>query len=165
MGYRIETRPVIIDDSTGSPVGWRNDDGTLTFVPTKTSAFSAVAAEIDKLAGAPYTLTTVSTTPASGSCAVQLALKDVAGNALARRTGACMFLSDVNGAIVAAVTSLAALTNGTLAQTTTGQVAQISTTSTGLIGVTVTAAAATYYLTIVAPGGYLLTSAAIVVNA
>jgi hypothetical protein len=163
--YSLADRPLIIDDATGKVVGWRNLNGTLSFAPTFDTAPTATVDELNSLAAAPATMTTVSTVPASGSCAVQLALKTAAGAALSSARAGTMFVSSVAGAVGAAVTSLAALTNGTLVETTTGHVAIFSTTAAGLIGITLTAAAGTYYLTIIAPNGALLTTSALVVNA
>lgn len=135
------------------------------------TAVTATAAEINKLDGAPYTVTTVSTTPASGSCAVQLAFKDAAGVAVAVPVSGQGYLSESADGTThdAADTSIAVLTNGAL--TTGGATASIgpwfnyTTTAAGLLGATITAAADSYYLVFVLPNGTLAISDEIVVNA
>lgn len=126
---------------------------------------TVVVAEINSLTNQPASLTTVSTTPASGTCAVQLALKDSAGAALNHAVSGIGYSSTVDGLDVAAVTSFATLTNGIIDPVTTTKVFHFITSATGTLGCTVTAGAGTYYLTLQLPNGKLVTSSAIVVNA
>lgn len=107
----------------------------------------------------------MSTTPASGTCAVQLTFKDSDGIALARVTSGLIYMSNSTGLAIAGATGLAVLTNGALTELSTGKVAHFVTTAAGLLGMTVTAGAGTYYATIVLPNGKVLTTGAIVVNA
>lgn len=107
---------------------------------------------------------TTSATPASGSNGVQFVFKNRHGVAIASKRAMTMWISDVNGAPVAAGTSVAALTNGSVDTLVTGKIANVITSAAGLLGVTLTAEAATYYLSFGLPNGRILTSSALVVN-
>jgi hypothetical protein len=109
-------------------------------------------------------VTTVSTTPASGSCAAQFQLINIAGN-IGSITAGDLYLSDVNGAMVTAQTSIVVLTNGAIQQTGTGRTAGFTSTAAGLLGLTLTAAAGTYYIAFKLPSGKPAISSALVVNA
>lgn len=109
-------------------------------------------------------VTTVSTTPASGSCAAQFQLTNIAGN-IAAITSGDLYLSDVNGVMVAAQTGIAVQANGAIAESTTGRVATFTSTAAGLLGLTLTAAAGTYYIGFRLPSGKIALSSALVVNA
>lgn len=107
------------------------------------------------------------TTPASGTCAVQLTFKNRAAAAISSVRRMQMYISDVNGVPSTAVTSFATLTNGTVdtaATGVTGKYTWVNTTSAGLLGITVTASAGTYYLSFVLAEGRVITTSAIVVN-
>ncbi len=108
---------------------------------------------------------TTGTTPASGTCAVQFALLDGAGDALASVQSGIGYLSDANGVMVTAATSVATLTNGSISTLVTGQVFQWICKADGTLGVTLTAAAASYYISLVLPNGKIITSDEIVVSA
>lgn len=145
-------------------------DGGLKLGAGAGTAVTATAAELNKLDAAPFTVTTVSTTPASGSCAVQFAFKDAAGVAVAAPVSGTGYLSTSATGLThnAAGTSIAVLTNGAL--TTGGATADVgpffhyTTTAAGLLGATVTSGAGTYYVAFRLPNGYLAMSDAIVVN-
>lgn len=109
---------------------------------------------------------TMTSTPASGSCAVQFTVKDTASTplAVASTRGLVGYISDVAGVPVTAATSAATLTNGTIITLVTGKVVLGVTSSVGLLGMTLTANAATYYWTWILPNGKLSISTAIVVN-
>jgi hypothetical protein len=123
-----------------------------------------VTAEINSLTGQ-AAAATMTSTPATGSCAVQLTLKDSAGAQLSHAVSGIGYVSTVNGLAIAAATSVAVLTNGALTQLAAGAVFHFVTTATGLLGITLTDAAATnYYITLQMPNGKLVTTGAIVVN-
>jgi hypothetical protein len=113
-----------------------------------------------------YTMTT-STTPASGSCAVQLVLKDFEGNALTSPVSGTLYLSEVATGLTQdlADTSLAVLTNGALTNIGGAGPSIFTTTAAGLLGLTITAAADSYWVVLVQPDGSLLISDECVVNA
>lgn len=126
--------------------------------------------ELFTLHGAAYSVETVSTTPASGSCAVQLKFKDADGNAVKIPVAGIGYLSNSAAGLThtAAGTSIAALTNGALSiigpTADVGPHFAFTTTAAGLLGVTVTSGAGTYYLVFVLPNGKLAISDAVVVN-
>ncbi|MBT9176376.1 MAG: hypothetical protein DDT20_00689 [Firmicutes bacterium] len=122
------------------------------------------AAEFNSLTAQPASLTTVSTTPAVGSCAVQLSLRDSAAAVLGAAVSGIGYMSNSTGLAIAGVTSIAVLTNGAITQMVAGQVFNFITTTTGLLGATVTAGAGTYFITMSLPNGRLVTSSGIVVN-
>lgn len=104
------------------------------------------------------------TTPASGTCAVQFTLNDADGDPLTAIQAGLGYLSDSDGALVAAGTSVETLTNGSISTLVIGQVFMWVSKADGTLGVTLTAAAASYYITLVAPNGTILVSDEIVVN-
>lgn len=126
-------------------------------------AITPVAAEFNTLTDLPASVTT-STTPASGTCAVQFVFKNSAGTALSHALTGLLYFSNSTGLSVANVTSAAVLTNGAQVELKVGYVDLFVTTAAGLFGTTVTASAGTYYITFMLPNGKLLTSSAIVVN-
>ena len=120
--------------------------------------------EWDSVVGQPA-IVTMTTTPASGTCAVQLTVKDASGIALTHAvTGFGHMGTASTGLTSAAVTSVATLTNGEILTVVTGRLFHFITTAAGLLGVTVTASAGSYYLTLQMPNGKLVTTGAIVVN-
>jgi hypothetical protein len=109
-------------------------------------------------------VTTVSTTPATGSCAAQFQITS-SGNAIAGICPVNMYLSTSAGALAAsAASSIVALTNGVLHQVTTGLIVFGTTSTTGQVGITLTATTGTYYVTFVLPTGQLIVSSALVCN-
>jgi len=126
--------------------------------------------EIAKLSGAPFTVTTASTTPASGSCAAQFVVKDADGVAVTVPVSLEAYLTASATGLThdAAGTSIAVLTNGALtvedATALVGPFFRITTTAAGLIGLTLTSGAGTYYIAFILPNGKLAMSSAIVVN-
>ena len=148
-------------DILGLPVGGLKigPAGTETVV-------TPTAIELNSLSLVPITLTTVSTTPASGSCACQFAFKNGTGGALGHSVSGFAYSSGVDGLSQVAVTSFATLTNGVVLPVSTTKLFQFVTSATGTIGCTLTASAGTYYITFINTNtGSLLTSSAIVVNA
>ena len=156
----------------------------VTMSETNLSGVTADAAEINKLDGlattalelgklnlAPFLVTTTSATPASGSNAAQFVVKNAAGVAVAVPVNLRAYLTTSATGLThnAANTSIAVLTNGALttegATPSVGPFFTLTTTAAGLIGVTVTAAAGTYYIAFIMPNGKLVMSDAIVVDA
>lgn len=124
---------------------------------------TATTAELNTLHNIIASMTTTAT-PASGTCGVQFVFKNAAGTTIATNRAMVMYLSGSTGLPVAAQTSVAALINGYVDTTVTGKVAQVTTSAAGLLGVTLTATAGTYYLSFVLPNGAIITSSALVVN-
>ena len=110
---------------------------------------------------------TTATTPASGSCAVQLVFKDQDGSALTSPISGMLYLSEVATGLTQdlADTSLAVLTNGALTNIGGAGPSAFTTSAVGLLGVTITAAADSYWVVVVQPDGSLLISDECVVNA
>ena len=75
-----------------------------------------------------------------------------------------MYASNSTGLATGAVTSCAVLTNGMVIPLSATLAWQVTTSAAGLLGVTLTASAGTYYLAMRLPNGKLLVSDAIVVN-
>lgn len=152
--------------SSGGAINGGTADTSVTLQPgevmvfrgTSTTAWQSIKDDV-------IISVTTATTPASGSCAVQFTFKNRAGVAISSRRAMLAWLSDANGDVVAAATSLVVLTNGKLTQLVTGQYAHAITSAAGLLGVTVTHAAGTYYMSFQLPDGKIITSGAIVVNA
>lgn len=110
-------------------------------------------------------VTTVSTTPASGSCAAQFQLKTFGGANIAYIAPISFYVSDASGNIASAVSSVATLTNGVTVEVVNGQIMLGTSTAAGLLGITLTGTAATYHVTFVLPNGTKVISSALVVNA
>lgn len=106
----------------------------------------------------------MTSTPATGTCACQFTFKNAAGAAIASPFASQLYFSNVGGTAIAAVTSAAVLTNGILSELKIGNVDLFVTTAAGLLGITVTAATGTYYISFILPNGTIVTSPAIVVN-
>lgn len=134
------------------------------FTELYTTTSGMTAAELSTLDKVANSFTTA-TTPASGTCAVQLVFKDADGATLAQIFSGIGYISTVAGVPSTAVTSVATLTNGTVHTLITGKVFHFATSAAGLLGITVTAGAGTYYISFQLPNGKVVTSSAIVVNA
>lgn len=148
---QLET-DLVFGDTTNSNIVTIGKDGSIT----ATGAVSGIGTigSID-----------TATTPASGSCEVQFTLNDAAGDALAAIQAGLGYLSDDAGVLVAAGTSVATATNGSISTLITGQVFMWVSKADGTLGVTLTAPAASYYISLVLPNGKILVSDEIVVNA
>lgn len=132
-------------------------DGTLV---------TATAAEINAgVLGGVASMTTA-TTPASGTCAVQLVFKDADGVTMAVPTGGMLYISEVaTGLTNDPVDGLAVLTNGALDELVTGGASIYTTDAAGLLGVTITHSGAdSFWIVVVLPSGKLLISDECVVN-
>ena len=110
---------------------------------------------------------TTATVPASGSCAVQLVLKDQDSSTLTSPLSGLLYLSEVGTGLThdLADTTLAVLTNGALTNIGGAGPSLFTTTAAGLLGVTITAATDSYWLVLVQPDGTMLISDECVVNA
>jgi hypothetical protein len=141
---------------------------TLDGASVDLSDVTASTAELNLLDGGWASFTTA-TTPASGSCAIQLVFKDAAGVAMANAcVGTVYPATSAAGTAIASITSLAALTNGvvTIVDTGSPKYYKYITDATGKLGFTLTAAAASYYLIFEHPTkGIVVPSGVCVVNA
>ena len=128
---------------------------------------TVTAAELNALADVPVSLTVVSTTPGSGTCAAQFAFKNGAGAALSHAVAGIGYISSVDGLADATVTTFATLTNGVILPITTTGMFKFVTSATGTLGITINSAgAAEHYITFINPNnGRLLTTTTIHTNA
>lgn len=151
-GFTAETNTTAIDSS-----------GNLYQAGTQVTA---TAAELNTIGGVPASMTTT-TTPASGSCAVQLVFADAAGTTMAIPVAGLLYLSEVATGLThdLADTTLAVLTNGALTNIGGAGPSLFTTTAAGLLGLTITAVADSYWVVVVLPSGKLLISDECVVNA
>jgi len=157
-------------------VGIAYSDPDLTQLNLNGTAVTADAAELNIMDGVTadkFDLNTVAdaivsmsttATPATGSNTVQFVFKDGTGAAIASKRSMIAYISDIDGAPVTAVTTFAAATNGSVDLLIVGKQYRCLTTAAGLLGLLVTATAATYYVSFVLPNGKILTSSAIVSN-
>ena len=127
-------------------------------------------AELNKLAGIPASVTVVVTTPgASGTCDAAFTFKDAAGATIAIPAALTFYLSASTGlTLTAAITSILAADTpvGGVGVLTTGQSGILVTTAAGLASVKLTGAAATsYFITFIGPGGRLIVSPALLTKA
>lgn len=128
---------------------------------------TSTAAELNAMDNAAIVSMTTATTPASGSCAVQLVFKDAAGVTVAVPVSGLLYMSEVATGLTvdAADTTLAVLTNGVVTNLVSASISHFVSTAAGLLGLTITAAADSYWIVIVLPNGKLLISDECVVNA
>jgi len=128
---------------------------------------TSTAAELNQLDGGWVSFTTA-TTPASGSCAVQLVFKDGAGVTMAVPVTGTFYVSKVaTGLTVDALgTSLATLTNGVVTNLVTKSISHFVTSAVGLLGMTLTNASAdSFWLVFKRGDGVLVISDECVENA
>lgn len=150
---------------TGTITVNRNHYTNLKGLKVGDALVTATPAEINAVDGAALTITTA-TTPASGTCAVQLVFKDAAGVTMAIPTSGLLYLSEVATGLThdLADTSLAVLTNGAVTNIGGAGPSLFTTTAAGLLGMTITAGADDYWIVVVLPSGKLLVSDKCVVN-
>lgn len=127
------------------------------------SAETPAVAEINTLAGLLASVT-MTTTPATGTCAVQLTFKDSAGVALDHKTAGLLYFSTVGGTAIAAGVTNATLTNGAIQELVAGKVDLFITSAAGLLGFTLTSTSGSYYASLVLPNGRVITTGDIVIN-
>lgn len=160
------------------PIGVACSDPNITDLYLNGTLVTADAAELNKLDGVTSTTAELNTVAgaiasvsqtevsASGSTAVQFTFKNAAGVAIGSKRSMLMWLSDDAGEPVTAITSLAALTNGSYDNLVTGKQARVTCSVAGLLGITVTqAGASTKYLSFQLPNGKILTSTVLTINA
>ena len=104
---------------------------------------TSTAAELNAMDNAAIVTMTTATTPASGSCAVQLVFKDAAGDALTVPVSGLLYMSEAATGLTmdAADTSLVVLTNGVVTNLITHSLSHFISDATGKLGLTITAAA------------------------
>ena len=139
--------------------------GDLVFTDNDESVVFSITPTGIETAGV-FAAITTATTPASGSCAVQLVFSDSEGTTMAVPTAGVLYLSEVATGLTQdlADTTLAVLTNGALTNIGGAGPSLFTTTAAGLLGLTITAAADSYWVVIVLPDGKLLISDECVVN-
>ena len=109
---------------------------------------------------------TTATTPATGSCAVQLVFKNAAGVTMAVPTSGMLYISEAATGLThsSKLTGIAIATNGAITDLVANDVCLFTTTAAGLLGLTLTGAADSYYVVIILPNGKLVISDACVSN-
>lgn len=140
------------------------DAGFLMTTGATPTATTATTTEITNAATDAIASFTTTATPASGSCGVQFVFKNAAGVAVSSVRVLEAWISDINGLPVTAITSFAALTNGSVDLKIVGKIYNLITTAAGLMGVTFTGSAATRYMSVRLNNGTVLTSTAIIIN-
>ena len=139
-------------------------DGT---VVTSTAAelnvldgITATVGELNAMENAGIVAMTTTTTPASGSCEVQLVFKDIADVTLAVPVAGLLYVSEVaTGLTKNPVDGLAVATNGVLANLVSHGTSFFISDDAGLLGVTITHAGAdSFWVVIALPNGKLLIS-------
>ena len=162
LGTGAASKSVVLDGSSNYtwPAGGALHYGLLKDLAGTT--LTATHAELNVLHDLVNSVSMTST-PATGSCAVQFTLKNAAGAAISHTHAGLFYISDVNGVPVAAVTSYATLVNGTVVSMVTGNIALGVSTAAGLLGVTVTGTSGTRYISFITRSG-IITSGAIVIN-
>jgi hypothetical protein len=148
---------IVIADAAGLTVNG------VVIGPAVIANVTATYTEINSLVGQPASASMTST-PGTGTCAVQLTLKDAAGVALTHAVAGFGYLSNSTGLAIAAATSIATLTNGIISQLVAGTTFMFVSSAAGLLGATVVGAGGSYYITLIAPNGKLITTTAIVCN-
>ncbi len=128
---------------------------------------TSTAAELNAMDNAAIVSMTTATTPASGTCAVQLVFSDAAAVQLAIPASGLLYISEVaTGLSNDPVDGLAVLTNGALDELVTGGTSVYTTDATGKLGVTISHAGVdSFWIVIILPNGKLLISDECVVNA
>jgi hypothetical protein len=121
---------------------------------------TASAAEINAMDTAAFVSMTTATTPASGSCAVQLVFKGAGGSALTVPVSGILYMSELATGLTvdAADTSIATLTNGVVTNLVSASISHFVSDATGKLGLTITAVADDYWIVVVLPNGKLLIS-------
>jgi hypothetical protein len=124
---------------------------------------TASVAEVNTNDGLAGTVTTTAT-PATGTCGVQFVFKDLAAGSITAVRAGLGYISTAAGVPTTAITSVAALTNGTVDTLITGKVFMWSCSAAGLLGMTLTGNADDYYVTFVRPDGRVITSTVCTIN-
>ena len=125
---------------------------------------TATAAELNAgVLGGVASMTTA-TTPATGSCAVQLVFKDADGVTMAVPTSGMLYISEATTGLThsSKLTGIAIATNGAITDLVAHDVCLFTTGATGLLGLTLTGAEDSYYVVVILPNGKLMISDACV---
>lgn len=163
LGTGAASKAVVLD--TGEDYVWPAT-GILTYGVLKDpagTAITATAAEINALDGAVGHMVGVYT-PATGTCAVDFQLYDLAGNAIAENRCGFGYISDDNGNMGTAITSVATLSKGTITTLVTGSLFFWCCDTDGHIDMTLTGTAGDKYVTIVWPNGGRMRSEACTIS-
>ena len=121
---------------------------------------TATPAEINAgVFGGVASMTNTATAKAS-TCDVQLIFKDADGVTMAVPTSGLLYISEADDGLDhgSVQTGLVALTNGVLTNLVANDVSHFTTTAAGLLGLTITGAADSYWIVIVLPNGKLMIS-------
>lgn len=142
--------------------------GTAAAYTTALLAGNVNPAETIEIVGAyllaPATIATT-TTPATGSCAVQLQFSNFGADLVAILIGGRMYFSDVNGNPTSPTITSVVATLGSIVTGTSGITFDFTTNSRGQLQFTVTASASTYYISWICPTSSVpVTTTAIVCN-
>ena len=127
---------------------------------------TATTAEINLNDGVANSFTTTAT-PGTGSCGVQFVFKqaDGATSITTPFSGFGYICTTDDGLTTKAVTSIAALTNGRVLNIpTVTSLFHFTTTAAGLLGITITASAGSYYVAFILPNGKIAVSSVCTIN-
>jgi len=124
------------------------------------TAITSTAAELNLVDNMWSSITLISETGGSGTCAIQMSFHDAAGTIMATPVAGTFYISEVATGLTVDVadTSLAVLTNGVITLVDTGVLSYWNyvTTAAGLLGLTLTAAADSYWFCFVHPTGRIV---------
>lgn len=168
---KVHVKKLYIPNAHGTRKGHGRTMGEVTATADELNVVDGITstvAELNLLDGGWASFSTA-TTPASGTCAIQLVFKDAAGVAMANACVGTVYVADAaTGIGVSTITGLVALTNGevTIVDTGVPKYYKFITDATGKLGFTLTAGTASYYLIFEHPSkGVAVASSVCVVNA
>lgn len=145
----------------------RNDGITATEAELNImDGVTATTAEINLSDGVANSFTTTAT-PATGSVGVQFVFKQADGTASITTplSGFGYICTANDGLTTKSVTSVAALTNGRVLNIpTVTSLFHFTTTAAGLLGITITASAGSYYVAFILPNGKIAVSSVCTIN-
>ena len=128
---------------------------------------TSTAAELNAMDNAAIVSMTTTEVGNSDKVDVQLVFKDAAGVTLAEPVSGLLYISKIATGVTmdAADNSIAVLTNGVLTNIITHSLSHFVSTAGGLLGLTITSNADSYWVVIVLPNGKLLISDECIVDA
>ena len=132
----------------------------------RTDGLTAAETELATFDGGAYAVTTTAT-PATGSVGVQFIFKQVGGatSITVPFSSFGYICTAADGLTSKAVTSVAALTNGRVLNIpTVTSLFQFTSTAAGLLGLTITASAGSYYVAFILPNGKIAVSTVCTIN-
>ena len=145
----------------------RNDGITATEAELNTlDGVTTTTAELNLLDGVANSFTTTAT-PATGSVGVQFVFRQANGTTSITTpfSGFGYICTAADGLTTKAVTSIAALTNGRVLNIpTVTSLFHFTTTAAGLLGITITASAGSYYVAFILPNGKIAVSSVCTIN-